>query len=194
MLWNGRFGIRSLAILVTGVAPVFLLTACPHQSLTVDEAKEVTMSVRRTSFVPPPRRSYDIVELLKRPNQEDSQATRQFLAQARAEPSNNMNVAQLANFHLERGKAAFQIGLMQQTRNDFQRALFLANSAGTPAHDVKFRLATIEYVFGNFQRTNDLAAQSAYETGYISRYAYMVKHHARIGDLGTVDIQVLKAG
>ena len=184
MLWNGRYGIRSLAILVAGVAPVFLLTACAHQSLTVDEAKEVTMSVRRTSFVPPPRRSYDIVELLKRPNQEDSQATRKFLAQARAEPSNNMSVAQLANFHLERGKAAFQIGLMQQTRNDFQRAFFLASSAGTPGHDVKFRLATIEYVFGNFQRTNDLAAQSAHETGYISRYAYMVKHHARIGDLG----------
>jgi CHAT domain-containing protein len=183
MFWNGCYVIRSLAIFLAGVTPVFLLTACAHQALTVEEAKEVTMSVRRTSFVPPPRKSYDIVELLKRPNQEDSQAARKFLAQARAEPSKNMSVAQLSEFHLERGKAAFQIGLMQQTRKDFQRAFFLASSAGTLGHDVKFRLATIEYVFGNYQRTNDLAAQSARESGYISRYAYMVKHHARIGDL-----------
>jgi len=183
MLWNGCYGIRSIIILIVGITPVFLLTACAHQSLTVDEAKEVTMSVRRTSFVPPPRRSYDIVELLKRPNQEDSQEARKFLAQARAEPSNNMSVAQLADFHLKRGKSAFQIGLMQQTRKDFQRAFFLAGMAGTPRHDIKSRLASIEWVFGNIQRTTDLAAQSARESGYISRYAYMVKHHSRMGDL-----------
>ena len=76
MLGNGRHGIRHLMILVAGVASLSLLTSCSHQSLTIDEAKEVTMSVRSNSFVPPPRRSYDIVELLKRPNRKDSQAAR----------------------------------------------------------------------------------------------------------------------
>lgn len=184
MLWNDRYGFHSLLILVAAITPVLLLTACAHHPLTVDEAKEVTMSVRRTSFVPPPRRSYDVVELLRRQDPAGSQAARRFLAKARTEPSNSMSVAQLAKFHLERGKAAFQIGLMQQTQKDFRRALFLASIAGITRHDYKFRLGSIEAAFGNLQRTADLVAQSARESGYISRYAYVVKHHSRMGDLG----------
>ena len=178
------FGHRHRFILpIAAIALLFQLGACTHGSLSIEEAKRVTLSVRSESFVPPPRRSYDIVELLKRPNRADSQLAREFLAEVNSAPPNGMSPGRLAKFYFERGKAAMQLGLLPKGRQDFQHALVLAKTADVPSPDIEFHLGFTEFDFGNYRSAEALVTRSVRASDSISRYAYLVKHYAHVGDM-----------
>ncbi len=170
-------------LLLLGVASALLLPACARQPLSIEEAKQVTMSVQKATFVPPPRRAYDVIELLERSDSKDAYLAQELMAVVISEPPHDLNARQLAQFLLTRGKAARQMGLFVQAREDLRHAFYLARISNLELHDFQFRLGSSESVFGNYRRTEDLVARSARASGYVTRYAYMVKHYARMGDL-----------
>ena len=61
--------------------------------LSLDEARQVTMKVQTATFVPPPRRSYDIIERLERTDGHDSQRARELMVIARADPPAEPTIA-----------------------------------------------------------------------------------------------------
>ncbi len=169
--------------LLLGIASALMLHACSHQPLSIEEAEQVTLSVQKATFAPPPRRAYDVIELLERSQGKDAQLAQELMATVREEPPHDLNARQLAQFLLNRGKAARQMGLFVQAREDLRRAFYLARISNLELHDFQFRLGSSESVFGNYRRTEDLVSRSARASGAVTRYAYMVKHYARMGDL-----------
>ena len=172
MFWKARSTLLEPTLLVLGIATVILQPACAHRSLSIQEAKQVTVSIHKTSLVPPPHRVYDVVDLLRRDDRSDNRQTRAFLKEARAPTPVGRSDAQLANFFLKRGQSAQQLGLMRQARDDLRRAYRLAVGSGLVTHDFKFHLASVESPYGNYRIVGQLMAMSARESGYLARPRY----------------------
>jgi len=104
-----------------------LLFACVS-TMSVDEAKQVTLSMSEESFVPPPRRIDDILAVLNEPGQFDREIAEITKANAdKLPPDTNDNVT-LAEFYLERSRMAKQIGRPKQALEDVRTALRLAET------------------------------------------------------------------
>ena len=117
---NESHRLRHGVILLLGIATTLMLPACSHQPLSIEEAKQVTMSVQKATFAPPPRRAYDVIELLERSDRKDAQLAQELMAVVMSEPPHDLNARQLAQFLLKRGKAAQQMGLFVQAREDLR--------------------------------------------------------------------------
>ena len=87
MFWmtRGRFRFPLLGLL--GLALSTLPAACVRSTLSLEDAKQVTLSIQKTALVPPPRRAYDVVDLLQRDDHNDTRETRKFWEAARADPA-----------------------------------------------------------------------------------------------------------
>ncbi|MCK4988671.1 MAG: hypothetical protein KAS40_24215, partial [Desulfobacterales bacterium] len=96
---------------------LILFSGCVS-TMSVDEAKQVTLSMSEESFVPPPRRIDDIVAVLNEPGQFDREIAEITKANAdKLPPDTNDNVT-LAEFYLERSRMAKQIGRPKQALED----------------------------------------------------------------------------
>ena len=58
-----------VALLLSLLLGLLGLAACAGNKMTLQDAKQVTVSMRDESFVPPPRRVDDILASLSQPNQ-----------------------------------------------------------------------------------------------------------------------------
>ena len=74
--------------------------------MSVEEARKVTVSTNKGSFVPPPRRMDDILTLLSQPGQFDPEIVTKTKSRADALPPETDNYVTLANFYVKRGIAA----------------------------------------------------------------------------------------
>ena len=111
---------RCSAIFFSFFIVAFLLT-CAGKEMSVEEAKKVTVSMRKESFVPPPRRIDDILAILAEPGQFDQTVSNKFKAKADKFPPENGNNRNLAYFYRERGQAAFMLYRNNQALEDFRK-------------------------------------------------------------------------
>ena len=91
--------------------------------MSVDEAKKVTLSMSEESFVPPPRRIDDILAVLDEPGQFDREIAAITQAKADEPPPDTDDHVTLAEFYLERGIMAREIGRPKQALADVRTAL-----------------------------------------------------------------------
>ena len=110
-----------LPIILFRFIPVFLLIlvaifllACAEKMMSIDEAKKVSVLMNKESFVSPPRRIDDILAILDQPGHFNSEIVSNTKAMADALPPETDNTALLAEFYLERGLKARELGRSDQ--------------------------------------------------------------------------------
>ena len=133
-----------------------LFPSCAEKRVSVKEAKEVTVSMNGESFVPPPRRIEDIINLLDEQEQVDTEVVGRLKARADALPPENASVKYLAKFYGRRGFAAWELGREKQALEDYRVSLQYAERAGLKKKRIRLYLAKAEKKFGNFRRAKEL--------------------------------------
>jgi CHAT domain-containing protein len=147
---------------LAGIPLLFLvillsIPACVPKKMTVEEAKEVAVSMSEKSFVPPPRRIDDIMSILEQPGQFDPEAIAFHRTRADSQPPNTMNPGILARFYLQRGMSAHEVGRSKQALEDLRTALTYAERVNVKKIEPMLStilgfLSQVEADFGNFNR------------------------------------------
>ena len=119
---------RCLPVILLIFVTIFLL-ACAEKRMSVEEARKVAISTHKGSFVPPPRRIDDILTLLNQPGHFDPEIVTKTKARADAAPPETDNYGILANFYLERGIAARELGRTKQVVKDIHTSWEYAKKA-----------------------------------------------------------------
>jgi len=125
----------------TAVFFIFTLALAPActKRMSLEEAKQVTLSVSGRSFVPPPRRIDDITKILDQ-SSPDPEAVKRLNAIADASPPTRASIWKLTDFYYQRGMAAKKLGRSRQSLMDFRKAAQIIS-------DSPSRTATTEFTF-----------------------------------------------
>jgi len=131
---NAIFGATAVFFIFT----LALVPACTTR-MSLEEAKQVTLSVSGKSFAPPPRRIDDITNILDQ-NSPDPETVKRLNAIADASPPTEASIEKLTDFYYQRGMAAKKLGRSRQSLMDFRKAAqFISESPS--------RTTTIEFTF-----------------------------------------------
>lgn len=203
-----KFSLRPPIILFRWF-PAFLLIfvtifsfACAEKRMTIDEAKKVTVSMDKESFVSPPRRIDDILAILDQPGQFDPEIAAKIKAQADALPPDTDNPVTLAMFYRKRGMKAFQLGRSKQALEDTRAALRYAEKKkgqkvpGFNIIDYSWiltDLALVEGLFGNYSRAIELEKRVLKIAPNHVAYRYLMRDYLHMGNLKSAE-KVEKAG
>jgi tetratricopeptide (TPR) repeat protein len=169
---------------------VFLL-ACAEKRMSVEEARKVTVSTNKGSFVPPPRRIDDILTILNQPGQFDPEIVTKTKARADALPPETDNYGMLANFYVRRGIAARELGRTKQVFKDIHTSWEYAKKARSrkvfkmPKKDyarILKELGQEEVYLGNFKRGISLLEQGLNYYRSPGTYRRLAKFHLMIGN------------
>jgi CHAT domain-containing protein len=146
----GTFAIAAgLAAFLTGCQP-----DGQRPTVSLDQARQIAAQFQGQGFQPPPRTISDIAAILdaQRP---DPAKTAELVAKADAQPAAGLTGAARAEFLLERGMAAGELGRNAQRLADLREARRLANTAGMPGgrqNQIAQQLSFAE-IFGGSART-----------------------------------------
>jgi len=164
---------------------LILFPACAGK-MSVEEARQVTVSMSGKSLVAPPRRIDDILTALDQSGQYDPAIGKRIKAKLyKYRPSGN-NV-ELAKYYHNRGDAAMQLGRHSQALAELRLALQYSLRAGGPNHKLLNSLATAEFISGNFKHAIELFEQSLSKKEWPSPYNMLVKLYTRVGDLESAE-------
>ncbi|MBW1768189.1 MAG: tetratricopeptide repeat protein, partial [Deltaproteobacteria bacterium] len=163
---------------------IALLSGCAGNKMSVEEAKQVTLSMSEKSFVPPPRRIDDILTLLDQKGQFDPTNFGELRAKADQSPPENEDKKTLSSFYFNRGRAASFIGRYNQALEDLRIAYRYSNVKN---HQLTHNLGVAEFICGNFKRAIELLELSISEKESPSAYAQLVKLYTRVGDLESAE-------
>ena len=159
--------------------------------MSVEEAKQVSVSMAKETFVPPPRRIDDILAILSQPGQFDAEIVAKTKTRADALPPQTDNYSMLANFYVERGVAARELGRADQVYDDIHTSWEYAEKARSQK---VFKMPTADYArilkelgqeevyLGNFRRGIEFLEQSLNYHQTPSTYRRLAKFHLMIGD------------
>jgi tetratricopeptide (TPR) repeat protein len=192
-----KFFLRSPSILF-GCFPAFLLIfvtifllACAENRMSVEEARKITVSTNKGSFVPPPRRIDDILTLLNQSGQFDPEVVTKTKARADAVPPETDNYATLANFYVKRGIIARELGRAKQVFEDIHTSWKYAEKARSRKifkmnkEDYARILAEMgqeEVYLGNFKEGIKFLEQSLNYHRSPGTYRRLAKFHLMIGN------------
>jgi len=168
--------------------PIALLTACAGKKMSVEEARQVAVSMSEKSFVPPPRRIDDILTILDQPGQFDSEVAGEMKAKVSAPPPKSNDNLTLADFYFERGNAAIDLGRPKQALKDLRTALMYAEKVEKykKMGFLLFLLGKTEKFYGNFKRGLEYFERSN-KYGVDTSYGALVLSHTAIGNLETAN-------
>ena len=161
---------------------LLLLSGCSGK-MSVEEARQVTVSMGDKSLIVPPRRIDDILSVLDQYAQDDQTMRQQVQSELEKPPPQTVSPASLSNYYYQRGDALMKVGRYSQALNDLRKALAYASQSGGPGPKLLFRLAYAEFVSGNFQHAIELMEQSLLADEAPRTYKGLVKFYARVGDL-----------
>jgi CHAT domain-containing protein len=162
---------------------IFIIQACAGPKMSVEEAEQVTISMSKLSYVPPPRRIDDILSFLKQPDQLDPIMAERLKILMDMSPPETSNEMRLARFFLERGERAARLARSIQAIEDRRLALYYAERSGINNSRYMNRLGLSEISFGNYKRGITLLEQSMGKGYWASGYSNLVRAYAFTGDL-----------
>ncbi len=166
---------------------IFILFPACSGKMSLEEAKQVTVSMSEDSFVPPPRRIEDILAVLDDPGQFDSALVESNKAIANQFPPETKNERELVYFYLKRGKAAFHIFRLQQALADRRAAFQHAEKAGIKDPSLLRALGVSESWCGNLKFAIELFERSLSLKENPSTYFLLVHHYIRVGDIESAE-------
>jgi CHAT domain-containing protein len=178
--------------------PLFLKSSClfiailmgifacaPRMSL--EESKQVSISMDEKPPVKPPRHISDILAVLDQKGEFDAHSTVQMKAKCSASPPEGANDAVLASFYQEKGYAEWQLGFMKKAREDFQLALIYFQRTGRDNRALLTSLGIVEKFTGNFQKAIDYLEESLNIQASMAAYPHLVDAYIMLGDLDTAE-------
>ncbi|MBI4241093.1 MAG: hypothetical protein HY613_05195, partial [Candidatus Rokubacteria bacterium] len=178
-----------LSILAVGLAAAACGTG-GQMAMSVEEAKQVTASFTRGTFVPPPRTINDITAVLDQQKLADPAAMAKARAKADERAPDTTNPDTLAAFYYQRGLAAGVVGLVRQEIDDLtEAARWAERGSGRAEHEILFWLSIAEIHAGNFSRALEYTRRAVtkvprFQEGWlVPLNASLVGHSARIGDM-----------
>jgi tetratricopeptide (TPR) repeat protein len=182
--WNKSYPAMYLLVFVFLLV---VLIGCAGK-MSVEEAKQVTVSMSGEAFVPPPRRIDDILSILEQPGEFDPEITMKYWVAANQSPPANTSYRELAYFYLNRARAATSIFHFHQALEDSRTAFQYLERARLKANSLfLYRLGRAETWAGNFRRALDLLERSLKIEEKTSTYALLVMLYARMGDLESAE-------
>jgi len=106
---------------------IFLIVGCVHE-MSLEDAKEVLRASYVKSFVPPPRKIDDILDLLNQTDQDHTKMNIQKKEMAKNPPDTD-DPATLAKFYYDRGNNTWSLGYFPKGLEDWRNALTFAEEA-----------------------------------------------------------------
>jgi len=124
--------------------------------MTIEEAKEITVSIGGKLYVPPPRRVNEILSILDQPGKFDPELTKKARLKVDAKPPETERASILAEFYYNRGLAAYISGRYYQGLEDFHTsAKYAENASGMSKFlhaKIKWMIADLESWYGNYKQ------------------------------------------
>ena len=114
--------------LLVYLAVILVLFSACARKMSIEEAKQVTVSMSEKPFIPPPRRIDDILSILDQPGQFDVEVIDKNIAIANASPPDIEDPLQLIKFYSKRGHFARELGRYKQNLEDLRTALSYAEN------------------------------------------------------------------
>ena len=159
-----------------------LFSACAGQ-MSVEEARQATISMGDKSLTAPPRRIDDILSVLDQSAQDDLTSGKKLREEIDKPPPQTDSPATHAAYYHRRGDALVQLGRYSQALTDLRLAMTYSSQAGGPNHKLLKSLAVAEFVSGNFKHAIELMERSLFLKEGPSTYNLLVKLYTRVGDL-----------
>lgn len=171
--------------LVQGISFILLLmvlvSGCTT-TMSLEEAKKISVATQEKSFTPPPRRIDDILALLEQPGQYDPAITRRFKEQTEKQLPEGADDRTLMRFYYERGEAFRCLGQEKKALDDFRKALYYADKAGIDNAPLLTRASFVEWTTGNFQDAIKLMEKSHQVRKQTGTYKHLYMLYRIIGD------------
>ncbi|MEJ2221985.1 MAG: CHAT domain-containing tetratricopeptide repeat protein [Desulfobacterales bacterium] len=164
----------------------FLFSACTGK-MSVEEARQITISVDDKLLTAPPRRIDDILSALNQSDPEDPAITANFRAAIEKPPPQTDNPGELKLFYQNRGNAFVQLGNYGPALADLRLALGYSSRTRTIDHKLLRDLAYAEFVSGNFKKAIEYFEQALSLKEWPSTYKGLVKLYTRVGDLDSAE-------
>jgi tetratricopeptide (TPR) repeat protein len=167
--------------LIVIISWVFL--SCAPKQLTLNEAKQTTISMHGKLFVPPPRSIDDILNMLEKNKAKHLSDSKRLLDKLKEEPPIGASGDQLSKFYFERGETAIILGNLHNSLYDLQKAYDIVtfekiSDKGTLYLRLVNHLASVEIFFGNYDK-----AITLYKTSEsMGSYSGLTKIYAEMGD------------
>ena len=183
---NHSFAFLNRSFIFLLLIPLLFLDCSGKMS--VEEARQVTVSMGDKSLIAPPRRIDDILSVLDQSAQDDPAGGKKLREEIDKPPPQMDNPAALAVYYHGRGDALVQLGRHSQALADLRLALVYSSSqAGGPNHKVLKSLGVAEFVCGNFRYAIELLEESLNKKEWPSTYNMLVKLYTRVGDLESAE-------
>jgi CHAT domain-containing protein len=167
----------------------FLLPAC-SKKMSLEEAKEVPISISGKSFVPPPRRIDDITKILDE-RAPDAATVERLRATADAAPPATASRLKLQDFYYQRGMAAKKLGRYRQSLMDLRQAASLLgdfSSRSRTTNNTLVELILAELRLNNFRAGIEFAEQTRKKfPNWVGVNNLLVSLYAIAGDLESAE-------
>jgi CHAT domain-containing protein len=166
------------------------IPSCAPKQMTLNEAKQTTISMRGKSFVPPPRSIDNILNMLDKEKVKHQSTGKELFDKLKSEPPIGSSEDQLLRFYYERGLAAFILGNLHHSLYDFQKAYDLATTESPKSRTlfdasqnflITNYLVWVEKLLGNYHKAIALLKKAAEEEHIIS-YANLFQIYTEVGD------------
>ena len=140
-----------ISIALTGII------GCAFNTKAVDDAMKTTISMRGRSFVPPPRSVDDILSAVHSEAKRDALLLKKLHKRLQTEIPQNATKKELIEFYLKKGNAAFNLGLLKQSRDNYRNAYEMIGPQNANEVLIK-RLAYSEMNLQNYDKAIELFA------------------------------------
>lgn len=176
------------------LAALSLMFSCVEKKMSLQEAKQVSVSMRQTDLTPPPRSISDILSVLDQPGSFDPELKAELKEAADAPPPETGDDAALAEFYNRRGMSAGKLGRAAQELADKRTALVHARKAGSFPPKKMSRLlrslASAEVKLGNFRTGQDLCREGIDLFPTAAHYTLMAGTLYKMGNFSEGDRMV----
>ncbi|MBI9083248.1 MAG: CHAT domain-containing protein [Desulfobacterales bacterium] len=155
---------------------------CVEQKMSVQEAREVAVSMNQKAFTPPPRHVDDILSVLSQTIEASDTADMEAVRANAASPGPNPGERPIT-FYTRRGMALSGLGQVAKALPDLQKAYALTKRSKIWDPDIEKALAMAETQVGNLKRAEALFLNHiSHQQARGVAYSQLVKIYSRLGD------------
>lgn len=144
---------------VSVIALLASLSACKStelgpQSVSIEQAKQITTSFSPAKFTIPPRSTSDILDVLKRHKNTAHAATKELISHAESQIVPISSSRKMAELYFKRAHAAKLLGRINASNSDYRKATDFARRAKDKPLEARLLgwLANNQLLFGNFSQ------------------------------------------
>lgn len=159
---------------------LLLPSACTPKIMSIDEARQISLSSRPKTFEPPPRRIEDILKILDHHELSDNEIRRNYLKLLSSPPPSSDS----SNFYLQRAKTSLYNMDFRRFQENITKAYEIDKGSNL---EILHNMAVAEEGVGNHAKAVDLCAKAIKAEGQLPGYVHpriwLILIHLRNGNL-----------